>query len=183
MLIIRAFNLLTAKVLFLSWKYGFGWQIQSRHWPMMEDNDDALLWSRFSCMSWHLTGLLVFRTVVSYFGKGTSSWVLSCSIFPSDSFSWPKYFQKTLTFGDFIVSVLFQFILFSLSSFAFCMCSMKKINFSCSHKSLLSPEHTLPDNYFLFSLLCPASAWMINKEDLTWDQVTKAVWPASHTVI
>lgn len=133
-------------------------------------------------MSWHLTGLLVFRTVVSYFGKSTSSWASSCSIFPLILFCDLNISKKTLTFGDFIVSVLLQFIPFSLSPFSLLHVQHEKFNFLCSHQSLFSPKHTLSDEYFLFFLLCPASAWMINKEDLTWDQVTKAVRPASHTV-
>lgn len=83
----------------------------------------------------------------------------------------------------FIVAVLIQFIPFSLSPLALLHVQHEKFSVSCSHASLVPPKRTLSDEYFFFFLLRPASAWMINPEDLTWDQVTKAVQPASHTVI
>lgn len=43
--------------------------------PVMGDNAEAVLCGlrSFFCMLWHFIGALVFRTVVSYIGKCTSS--------------------------------------------------------------------------------------------------------------
>lgn len=43
--------------------------------PVMGDNAEAVLCGlrSFFCMPWHFIGALVFRTVVSYIGKCTSS--------------------------------------------------------------------------------------------------------------
>lgn len=54
--------------------------------------------------------------------------------------------------------MLLQFIPFSMSPFALLRVQHEKFNVSCSHESLFSPKHALSDEYFLFFLLCPASA-------------------------
>lgn len=126
---------------------------------MMEDNDDAVFCGlgSFACLG-ILQACLFSGLWSAILAKAQAHESQVAFFFPLILFCDLNISKKTLTFGDFIVSVLLQFIPFSLSPFSLLHVQHEKFNFLCSHESLFSPKHTLSDEYFLFFLLCPASA-------------------------
>lgn len=145
---------------------------------MMEDNSDAVScgFDSFAshrlvcfqdCGRWHKHKLMIFKLL--YFPV----WFFFCDL--------------NISKRVWLCEILLFLHCFNLSHL---VCPhlhfYKKFHVSHSRNSLFSPKCSIvcvSEEYFLFPQLVSAPAWMINKEGLTWDQVTKAVQPASLTVI
>lgn len=149
---------------------------------MMEDNDDTVFCGlgSFACLG-ILQACLFLGLWSAFLAKAPTHESQVALVFPLILFCDLNISKRLWLLGILLFLHCFNLSHLVCPVLHIWVCSMRNSMFHAHTRASFFPEHTLTD--FLFFLPCPGSAWMINKEDLTWDQVTKPVRPASHAVI